>query len=295
MERKKYLKRYRELHREEIREYQKAYRRGNPKTKWQMTKWRKEHPEYFKKWKEKHPLYFHEWLQSHPEYFTEYMRKYRHPHDFSMVEEAIQIQKELSKWTILKDGFSKINYIAGADASIDKEERIISAGVCLFTYPNLELVEEVSAKKPLSFPYIPGLLSFREGPVLFDAISKLKTIPDVILFDGQGIAHPRGIGIATHLGILLNKPTIGCAKSNLCGTFKQPKQKRDSSSPLYLNGKIVGAVLRTKNYTQPIFVSPGHLISLKTAIYVVLACGKGYRIPEPLRHAHTLSKHVLTS
>lgn len=183
-----------------------------------------------------------------------------------------------------------LRFIAGVDASFS-EDKVIGVA-CLYNYPELTLKAESFAVTEVSFPYIPGFLSFREGPVIIEALNKLKIKPDVILFDGQGIAHPKGLGIASHIGVLLDMPTIGCAKSRLVGEYKEPKLKKGEWSPLKYNHDVIGAVLRTKNNVKPVFVSPGHRIDLQTAIDFVLNCTRKYRIPEPLRRADYLSKRM---
>jgi deoxyribonuclease V len=150
----------------------------------------------------------------------------------------------------------------------------------------LELIEAVNASLKLDFPYIPGLLSFREAPVLIKAFQKLKNTPDVTLFDGQGIAHPRGIGLASHMGLILGYPTIGCAKKHLAGSYGPIPDAKGDYSPLKSDGRIIGAVLRTRERVKPIFVSPGHAITVKESIQVVLDTCRGYRLPEPTRQAH---------
>jgi len=181
-------------------------------------------------------------------------------------------------------------YIAGVDAAFF-HNKVIGA-TCLYKYPELFLIEEAIAVTDLLFPYIPGFLSFREGQAIIKAIHRLKQKPDVILFDGQGIAHPRGLGIASHIGVLLDLPTIGCAKSKLIGTYKEPGPKKGNWSFLKYNGEIVGAVLRTKDNVRPLFVSPGNQIDLRGSLDIVLGCIRKYRIPEPLRRADFISKKI---
>jgi deoxyribonuclease V len=181
-------------------------------------------------------------------------------------------------------------YIAGVDAAFFQDNVI--GVVCLYEYLYMNLVEETHVVTKVLFPYIPGYLSFREGPAIMKAIQGLRIKPDVIIFDGQGIAHPKGLGIASHIGVLLDIPTIGCAKSRLIGEYKDPGPKKRNQSLLRYNKKIVGAVLRTKDNTRPLFVSPGHRIDLKNAIEIVLACTRKYRIPEPLRRADFISKKI---
>jgi len=197
--------------------------------------------------------------------------------------EAIAIQEALRTRIILRDTFAATHIIAGADMSIDGDWGY--GGVITYTFPRLEEIERRSVRMKLTFPYVPGLLAFREAPVLLAALELLSTEPDLLLFDGQGIAHGRRMGIATHMGILLNKPTIGCAKSRLVGTFEEPGSDRGCYEPLVHEGETVGAVLRTRKQVRPIFVSPGTGISLKTSINIVMRCLDGYRIPKPTREA----------
>jgi deoxyribonuclease V len=180
------------------------------------------------------------------------------------------------------------SYIAGVDAAFS-ENRVFAAA-CLYTYPDLTCIEKTQAARKLTFPYVPGYLSYREGPAIIDAVGRLKRRPDVILVDGQGIAHPRRIGIASHLGLLLDIPTIGCAKTRLIGEYRDPAFQKGKWSALYHQGEIIGAVLRTRDGVRPLFISPGHRIDLGSAVRLVLACVKTYRVPEPLRCADQASK-----
>jgi deoxyribonuclease V len=184
----------------------------------------------------------------------------------------------------------KPRFIAGVDAAF-AGDRIIGA-VSLYRYPEITLVEETYAEMGNLFPYVPGFLSFREGPVIIKIIEKLRIKPDVILFDGQGIAHPLRMGLASHIGVILDVPAIGCAKSRLVGDYTEPKLERGSWSPLFYNDNVIGAVLRTRDNVRPLFISPGHRIDLRASIDIVLNCIGKYRIPEPLRRADFLSKRV---
>ena len=184
----------------------------------------------------------------------------------------------------------KPRFVAGVDAAF-AGDRIIGAA-CLYRYPEVSLVEETYAEMRNLFPYVPGFLTFREGPVIINVIKKLSIKPDVILFDGQGIVHPISMGIASHIGVLLNTPAIGCAKSRLIGEYKEPKLRRGSWASLTYNNNVVGAVLRTRDNVRPLFISPGHKIDLKASIDIVLNCISKYRIPEPLRRADYLSKRI---
>lgn len=181
-------------------------------------------------------------------------------------------------------------YIASVDAAFTDDE--IIAVSCIYKYPELVYIGHETAIEEATFPYVPGYLTFREGPAIIEAIKSLTIKPDLILVDGQGIAHPKGIGIASHIGVLLNIPTIGCAKSRLIGEYKEPGFKKGDWSYLKYNGRAVGAVLRTKENVRPIFVSPGYKIDLKASIEIVLGCTSKYRIPEPLRWADFLSKKM---
>ncbi|WP_333654307.1 deoxyribonuclease V [Dissulfurispira sp.] len=178
--------------------------------------------------------------------------------------------------------------IAGVDAAFAGDKVIAVA--TLYEYPELRYMQDAFSTEKIIFPYIPGMLSFREGHAIINAIRKLNIKPDVILFDGQGIAHPKGIGIASHIGVILDIPTIGCAKSRLVGEFRGPGATKGSWAYLYYKGMKVGAVLRTRSSVRPVFVSPGHLIDIDSSIKIVMKCISKYRIPEPLRRADWLSK-----
>jgi len=174
--------------------------------------------------------------------------------------------------------------VAGADCALGSDGRI-HAAVLVFSFPELIQLERSSACLPLRFPYVPGLLSFRECPVLLKAISRLKTVPDVVFVDGQGLAHPRRMGLACHLGLWLDRPTVGIAKSALVGEFQGLGRSKGSSAELVDAGEVVGVALRTADGVKPVFVSPGHRMTLKDAVRLTLACCDGYRIPKPTREA----------
>jgi len=201
-------------------------------------------------------------------------------------EEALQIQLRLRNKMSLNNGFDKIERIAGADVGYLKDMAI--GGVVIMDFPGLEVVEKTFSYSPIKFPYLPGLLAFREGPPLLRAFKKIKSKVDLILFDGQGIAHPRRMGMATHLGLFLDKATIGCAKSKLIGHYSPPQAKKGSFELLKDEEKVLGAVVRTKDKIRPVFVSPGHKTNLDTSIKIVLECARVSRLPEPLRRAHLL-------
>ncbi|HGJ64572.1 TPA: deoxyribonuclease V [bacterium] len=207
-------------------------------------------------------------------------------------DEAIKIQHELSNRVIIQPFKTKPKLIAGADVSYSKGSDLFFSGVVIFQMPDLFIVEESTAQDKVDFPYIPGLLSFRESPVLLKAFDKLKTVPDVVILDGQGIAHPRGLGIASHIGLILDIPTIGCAKNVLVGKYETPSIEAGEYTPLIYNNKAVGVALRTKKNVSPVFVSPGYKIDIPSAIEIVLNFCRGYRLPEPTRQAHLLVNRV---
>ena len=209
------------------------------------------------------------------------------PKDLKRARKLQEILREKVKITPLK---KRPEYIAGVDASF-LNNKVIGVA-CLYNYPDVLLTEEAYAVTEILFPYIPGFLSFREGPVIIRAIRSLKIRPDLILFDGQGIAHPKGLGIASHIGVILDMPTIGCAKSRLIGEYKEPGMKKGNQSSLRYHGKIVGAVLRTRDDVSPLFVSPGNKIDLRGSIEIALGCTQKYRLPEPLRRADFISKKI---
>lgn len=208
-----------------------------------------------------------------------------HPWNVSP-EEAVALQKKLRQNLCLQNSFTSVRTVAGCDMALDPVRNEGYAGVLVYCWPELELIEQQSAVLPLAFPYMPGLLSFREIPVLTAAIEKLNQEPDLFFFDGQGVAHPRGMGIAAHMGLLLEKPSIGCAKSLLYGNYKEPGLHQGDVESLYSkSGEQIGSVLRTKPRCNPIFVSPGHRIDLKTSLDFVVRCLDGYRLPKPTRQA----------
>lgn len=210
-----------------------------------------------------------------------------HPWDVSC-REAIDIQKALCSKLIFKKLLETTSVVAGVDVSAAKRSSTAWGGAVLFSYPALEKIGESWVKQKTQFPYIPGLLSFREIPVISKALETLGHDPDVILCDGQGVAHPRGFGLASHLGLITGIPTIGCAKSRLVGEYPEVGQMRGDCSPLSFQGRVVGAVLRTRTRVKPVFVSPGYAATITDAISMTLACTNGYRIPEPIRQAHLL-------
>jgi len=217
----------------------------------------------------------------------------RHPWDVP-ADEAVAIQNRLRQEAPAADpiALADIHTVAGVDAAYGD---IGTAAVAVFSFPELRLIEEVNASRTVSFPYIPGLLSFREGPVVLDALERLSTVPDLLMFDAQGYAHPRRMGLARHLGLYLDRPSIGCAKSRLVGTYQEPGPEPGAWSPLLDRGEEIGRVVRTKARTNPLFISVGHRIDLDTAVEVVLRCVRGYRLPEPTRVADRLTKELSRS
>lgn len=214
-------------------------------------------------------------------------------------KEAVEIQQKLRKEVLLIPLQKKINFIGGADVSMNLFATEGFAGFVTLSYPDLTLLDHSVIKEKINFPYIPGLLSFREIPMLLEAWQNLKQKPDLIIVDGAGIAHPRRLGIASHLGILLGVPTIGCAKSLLTGIYKEPGQNLGDFSYLYdkfNKTEIIGAVVRTKKGVKPLFISPGHLVTLPEAVDIVKKCIKKHRLPEPTRLAHnTVNEYRIVS
>lgn len=210
---------------------------------------------------------------------------------YSNPQEAIELQKKLAPLIIQEDCLGHVRFIAGVDMAINEVTNKARGAAVVMSYPELHIVEEHVHEEALHMPYIPGLLSFREAPSIVGAFSKLTVRPDLIMVDGTGRAHPRYLGIASHLGLLWDMPTIGCAKSCLVGTYDESRLGSQAGSwvPLIYKKEIVGAVVRTRTNIKPLFISVGHRISLETAIKYVLACSR-YRLPEPVRQADKLSK-----
>ncbi|MDD5094697.1 MAG: deoxyribonuclease V [Dehalococcoidia bacterium] len=201
-------------------------------------------------------------------------------------KQAVLIQQAMADRVSKEEYPGIVQFIAGVDISVSKSDNMARGAVVVLSYPELKVVESRIAERAIEFPYVPGLLSFREAPVLLAACEKLSHNPDVIFVDGQGLAHPRRLGLASHLGVLWDKPTIGCAKSRLCGTHEPVGSEAGSIADLIDGGQTIGAVLRTRANTKPLYISVGHRISLEAAIQMVLKCCKGYRLPEPTRLAH---------
>jgi deoxyribonuclease V len=208
-----------------------------------------------------------------------------HPWDLEPAA-AVALQRQLADRIDTRTPVTRCELLAGADVSYNRFSSRFFAGVVVLRLPDYTIVERKGAVRESPFPYIPGLLSFREAPVLLDAFARLESEPDAIMCDGQGLAHPRRLGIACHLGLWLDRPCFGCAKSLLTGHYKEPGPRAGSLSPLVDRKEVVGEVVRTKDNVQPVFVSAGHKIDLPSAVRLTLASCRGYRIPEPTRQAH---------
>lgn len=210
--------------------------------------------------------------------------------------QAITIQEELRQQTILTDDFDQIQTVAGVDVGFDKTSNSGRAAIAVLHLPELELMETAVVEMVLHFPYVPGLLSFREIPVILKALERLSVPPDLLLCDGQGYAHPRRLGIASHLGILADIPAIGVAKTRLIGTHDTVPKRKGSWARLMDTNEVIGAVLRTRENVKPLYISAGHRVSLATSLSYVMQCVTRYKLPETTRQAHALSlfskKHI---
>lgn len=217
------------------------------------------------------------------------MRLY-HAHEWNVTpKEAIDIQNRLRRQVVLESRLGRVRRLAGVDVGFENGNTITRAAVAVLSYPALELTAQAVARLPTQFPYVPGLLSFREIPAIIAALEQLQALPDLLLCDGQGIAHPRRFGIASHLGVLTDIPSIGVAKSRLVGEYEPPDAEKGAWVPLTHKGETIGAVVRSRSGVKPLFVSPGHRVDLKTAIHWTLACTTRYRLPETTRWAHRLA------
>ncbi|MBV9848244.1 MAG: deoxyribonuclease V [Armatimonadetes bacterium] len=218
---------------------------------------------------------------------------YQNIHRWDMTpEEARAQQKAMRRMVSLEDGFGPIKTAAGVDLSFNEERNEGHAVVVVLSYPDFEVIEARYATAALLMPYIPGLLSFRESPVALEAFAQVQAVPDIIFVDGQGQAHPRGFGIACHLGVLLDVPSVGVAKSRLYGEYDADAlpDETPAAVPLFDKARrhVIGSVVRTKPRTNPLFISPGHRVSVDSATRLALDCLRGYRLPEPTRQAHNL-------
>lgn len=206
-------------------------------------------------------------------------------------KQAIRLQRRLADHVRVEPLGRPARIVAGADMAFSPDGQRCVAGVVIYECSSGTVLEQVLAWRPARFPYVPGLLSFREAPAVLAAVRKLKTRPDLFMFDAHGLAHPRRLGLASHAGLLIGAPAIGCAKSRLCGQHREPPAAPGRFAPLIHADETVGAVLRTRAGVKPVFVSVGHRVTLDDAIRVVLACVTRYRLPEPTRLAHILVTH----
>jgi len=206
--------------------------------------------------------------------------------------EALQIQQRFQSQVITEGSLGQVEFIAGADTAFDHVDNILYAGISLFRFPDLVECERATASARAIFPYVPGLHTFREGPVLLKALSRLHTRPDVIIFAGHGIAHPQNFGLASHLGLILDIPSIGCARKLLAGQHDEVGPEKGASAGLILNNREVGVVYRTRENVKPVFISPGHKCGIQEAVDLVVKCLRDYRVPEPLRSAHRLANRA---
>jgi len=218
------------------------------------------------------------------------MKKIRSLHPWDVTpQEAISIQRELREYVLCEDAMGEVKTVAGVDVGFTQNGKITRAALVVLGFPDFQPLEDSIAQIPTTFPYIPGLLSFREIPAILSALEQLSITPDLLLCDGQGLAHPRRFGLACHLGVLTDIPSIGVGKTRLTGTYDDVAEERGAWEQLTDGSEIIGAVLRTRTGVKPVFVSIGHRISLETAIDMVLKCAPKYRLPEPIRQAHKLA------
>jgi len=203
--------------------------------------------------------------------------------------EARETQRRLAERVEREDRLDPVHTVAGVDVGFEAGGSITRAAVVVLDFPSLVPLEEAVARVPTTFPYVPGLLSFREGPAVLAAVAQLRQRPDLMLYDGQGIAHPRRLGIASHLGLLLDIPSIGVAKSRLTGHHEEPRDAKGAWAPLWDKEEMIGAVLRSRQGVAPLYVSIGHRVCLETALHWVLACTPRFRLPETTRRAHKLA------
>lgn len=204
-------------------------------------------------------------------------------------EEAVELQQQLRSQIVTEDQLGQIQRVAGVDVGFESGGSVTRAAIAVLSWPDLQLQDQAIARRPTTFPYIPGFLSFREVPAILDAFEKLSTTPNLLLCDGQGMAHPRRFGLACHLGLLVDIPSIGVAKSRLVGRHDPVPDQKGAWEPLMHRSEVIGAVLRTRPKTNPLYISSGHRISLPTAIEFVLGCTTRYRLPETTRWAHRLA------
>jgi deoxyribonuclease V len=202
-------------------------------------------------------------------------------------QEAFEVQNDLAAKVERQLRIGTVRHVAGIDVSV--RDDMARAAVVILDFERLDPVDYAIATRRVTFPYVPGLLAFREGPVVLDALERVGTAPDLLIFDGQGLAHPRRLGIASHMGLLVDMPAIGCAKSRLCGRHDEPGEDPGDYAPLVDKGEVIGTVLRTRRGVKPVYVSIGHRVDLESSIEYVLACCRGYRLPETTRWAHRVA------
>jgi deoxyribonuclease V len=204
-------------------------------------------------------------------------------------KEAMALQEQLRTRVIREDRIGTVRHVAGVDVGLEEGGNVTRAAVAVLSFPGLQLEDSALAREATRFPYVPGLLSFREAPVVLDAFARLRLAPDLLLYDGHGLAHPRRFGIASHVGLLLDLPSIGVAKTRLIGEYGRVPAAKGGWTPLTDSGEMIGAVVRTRAGVKPLFVSIGHRVSLETAVRYVMACLTRYRLPETTRWAHMLA------
>lgn len=215
-------------------------------------------------------------------------------HDWpATIAEARAIQQQLRGQVVVDDRIGPIERVGGIDVGFEDDGRVARAAAVVLDFPGLSLRAHAIARQPVRFPYVPGYLSFREIPAVLEALAALRVTPDVILCDGQGIAHPRRLGIASHLGVLIDLPTVGVGKSRLFGRYTEPAAEKGAWTPLQDDAETIGAVLRTRATAKPLFISSGHRVSLPTAVDLVMRCTTRYRLPETTRAAHRLASGPL--
>lgn len=203
--------------------------------------------------------------------------------------EAEEIQDRFRTLVSLKPERTNFRLVGGADVAYSKKDNMAFATIVVLKVPEMELVEKVRAQANVTFPFMPGFFYFREGPVLTKALSRLKIVPDGFVFDGHGICHPKGIGLASHMGLLLDMPTIGCAKKLLCGEVGELGSDVGETAPIFYGNQEVGRAVRSRESVKPLYISPGHKIDVETAVKTILDLLRGYRLPEPLRLAHVMA------
>jgi deoxyribonuclease V len=229
-------------------------------------------------------------ISNHKTMLNNITSPFSHPWDLSP-KQARELQENLRKEIIIENQLPQPDLVAGVDVGFEQEGSITRAAVAVLSFPDLRLVDQGIARLPTRFPYVPGLLSFREIPAILEAMKGLEKMPDLLLCDGQGLAHPRRFGLACHLGLLTGIPSIGVAKSRLIGTYQALGPNKGDWVPLLDKGEVIGAVLRTRTGIKPLYISIGHKVSLESALRFVMACTTRYKLPETTRAAHRLASY----